>query len=130
VAGVQCNEYVSTHRGLDFSTGGGATVVAPTDLRVTAAGVNQYQGQYVVGRMTEDPGLVFRFHHCAPGSLQVGNGDTVAAGTGLCVEGTSGNSAKAHLHFQINAPAADDTRPTYDHALDPYPILIQKGLPL
>ncbi|WMY79992.1 transglycosylase SLT domain-containing protein [Citricoccus sp. I39-566] len=130
VAGVVCNEYVSTHRGLDLSTGGGATVVAPTDLRVTAAGVNQYQGHYIVGRMTEDPGLVFQFHHCAPGTLQVGQGDTVAAGTPLCVEGSTGNSARAHLHFQINAPEADDTRPTYTHALDPYPILIQKGIAL
>jgi murein DD-endopeptidase MepM/ murein hydrolase activator NlpD len=78
--------------------------------------------------MTEDPGLVFQFHHCAPESLAVGHGDTVAAGTPLCVEGSTGNSARAHLHFQINGPAADDTRPTYDHALDSYPLLIQKGI--
>lgn len=130
VAGVQCNEFVSTHRGLDFSTGSGATVVAPTDLRVTDTGVNQYQGHYIVGRMTDDPGLVFQFHHCTPDTLHVGRGDTVATGTPLCVEGTSGNSARAHLHFQINAPEADDTRPTYENALDPYPILIQMGIAL
>lgn len=130
VAGVQCNEYVSTHRGLDFSTGGGATVVAPADLRVTAAGVNQYQGHYLVGRMTEDPGLVFQFHHCTAGSVQVTQGDTVATGTPLCIEGTTGNSGGAHLHFQINAPDADDTGPTYEHALDPYPLLLQKGIAL
>jgi murein DD-endopeptidase MepM/ murein hydrolase activator NlpD len=130
VAGAACNEYVSTHRGLDFSTGGGATVVAPADLRVTAAGANQHQGHHLVGRMTEDPGLVFQFHHCVPGSLAVGQGDTVAAGTPLCVEGSTGNASGAHLHFQINAPQTDDTRPTYDHALDPYPILIQKGIQL
>lgn len=130
VAGVECNEYVSTHRGLDFSTGGGTTVVAPADMRITSMGSNQYQGHYIVGRMTEEPGLVFQFHHCAPGSHQVGAGDTVAAGTGLCTEGTSGNSARAHLHFQINAPEADDSRPTYTHALDPFPILTQKGIAL
>lgn len=130
VAGVACNEFVSTHRGLDFSTGGGTTVVAPADMRITSVGSNQYQGHYIVGRMTEEPGLVFQFHHCAPGSHQVGQSDTVAAGTGLCTEGTSGNSARAHLHFQINAPDADDSRPTYTHALDPFPILTQKGIAL
>ena len=128
IAGIECNEYVSTHHGLDLSTGGGATVVAPTDIEITATGTNQYQGEYIIARMTEDPELVFQFHHCQSGSTQVNQGDTAAVETELCTEGDTGNAAGAHLHFQINEAAADDTQPTYEHSTDPEPILVEKGV--
>lgn len=132
-AGTECNEYVAYHHGIDFATGGGAQIVAPTDIEITATGSNQYQGEYVIGRMTDDPGLVFQFHHCQHGSTSVSIGDTVAVGTGLCIEGNTGNTSGGangghHLHFQINAAEADDTRPTYDHAINPEPILIERGI--
>src|SRR5699024_8296370 len=63
-AGAACNEYTTNHHGLDFSTGGGTEIIAPTDIEVTATGTNQFQGEYVVGRMTDDAELVFQFHHC------------------------------------------------------------------
>jgi len=128
IAGIECNEYVSTHHGLDLSTGGGATVVAPTDIEITATGTNQYQGEYIIARMTEDPELVFQFHHCHSGSTQVSEGDTAAVETELCTEGDTGNAAGAHLHFQINEAEADDTQPTYEHSTDPEPILVEKGV--
>jgi murein DD-endopeptidase MepM/ murein hydrolase activator NlpD len=132
-AGTQCNEYVANHHGIDFATGGGAQIVAPTDMQVTATGTNQYQGEYVIGRMTEDPGLVFQFHHCQSGSTSVTTGSTVAVGTGLCIEGNTGNTSGGansghHLHFQINLSGADDTKPTYTHTTDPQPILIERGI--
>lgn len=127
-AGTQCNEYTSNHGGVDFSTGGGTRVVAPTDIAITATGTNQYQGEYVMGRMTDDPGLVFQFHHCQSGTTSVNTGDTVAVGTELCTEGNTGNSSGAHLHFQINLPEADDTKPSYTHTTDPEPILIERGI--
>lgn len=132
-AGTQCNEYVANHHGIDFATGGGAQIVAPTDMHITATGTNQYQGEYVIGRMTDDPGLVFQFHHCQTGSTSVSNGDTVAVGTGLCIEGNTGNTSGGangghHLHLQINLPEADDTKPTYTHTTDPEPILIERGI--
>jgi len=55
-----------------------------------------------MGRMTDDPGLVFQFHHCQTGTTSVNTADTVAVGTELCTEGNTGNSSGAHLHFQIN----------------------------
>src|SRR5690625_369529 len=132
-AGTQCNEYTSNHGGVDFSTGGGTRVVAPTDIAITATGTNQYQGEYVIGRMTDDPGLVFQFHHCQSGTTSVTTGDTVAVGTELCTEGNTGNTSGGangghHLHFQINLPEADDTKPTYTHTTDPEPILIERGI--
>ena len=132
-AGTECNQYTANHGGLDFSTGGGTTVLAATDLEITATGTNQYQGEYVIGRMTDDPHLVMQFHHCQTGSTSVSIGDTVAVGTGLCVEGNTGNTSGDansgyHLHFQINLSDADDTKPTYTHTTDPEPILVERGI--
>src|SRR5699024_6427345 len=75
-AGAACNEYTTNHHGLDFSTGGGTEIIAPTDIEVTATGTNQFQGEYVVGRMTDGAELVFQFHHCQSGSTSVSVGDT------------------------------------------------------
>jgi len=127
-AEAACNEYTTNHHGLDFSTGGGTEIIAPTDIKVTATGTNQFQGEYVVGRMTDEAELVFQFHHCQSGSTSVTVGDTVAVGSGLCTEGNTGNSSGAHLHFQINLAEADDSQPTYDHATDPEPILQEQGI--
>lgn len=127
-AGTECNKYTANHGGVDFSTGGGTTVLAATDLQITATGTNQYQGEYIIGRMTDDPSLVMQFHHCQTGSTSVSQGDTVAVGTALCTEGATGNASGPHLHFQINTEAADDSQPTYDHATDPQPILVEQGV--
>lgn len=132
-AGTECNKYTANHGGLDFAAGGGATVVAPTDMEITAIGTNQYQGEYIIGRMTDKPSLVFQFHHCQASSTSVAQGDTVAVGTNLCIEGNTGNTsgganAGHHLHFQINLAEADDTKPTYTHTTDPEPILIEQGI--
>src|SRR5699024_2664030 len=123
-----CNDYVSTHHGMGLSTGGGATVVAPTDIEITATGTNQCPGGCIIPRMTEDPELLFQVHHCQSGAPQVNQGDTAAVETELCTESDTGNAAGAHLHFQINEAEADDTQPTYDHSTDPEPILVEKGV--
>lgn len=127
-AGAECNEYTTNHYGVDFSTGGGTTIVAPTDIEITATGSNQYQGEYVIGRMADDANLVLQFHHCREGSTSVNKGDTVAVGTDLCTEGNTGNSSGAHLHFQVNSKDADDSQPTYEHAIDPEPVLTEAGV--
>ena len=58
-------------------------------------------GTYIIAKQLEKPGLVFEFHHMVHGSLLVKAGDTVAAGTPLGIEGTTGNSTGVHLHFQL-----------------------------
>lgn len=127
-AGAECNQYTTNHYGVDFSTGGGTRIVAPTDIEITAIGSNQYQGEFVIGRMVDDANLVLQFHHCQSGSTGINQGDTVAVGTELCTEGNTGNSSGAHLHFQVNAEDANDTQPTYEHAIDPEPILVEAGV--
>ncbi|WP_271395984.1 transglycosylase SLT domain-containing protein [Neomicrococcus lactis] len=132
IGGLSCLGDIANHRGIDFSTGGGGTVVAPADMRITVAEAGQGwktgYGTYIIARQTEQPGLIFEFHHCVHGSLKVAPGDTVAVGTPLCLEGNTGNSAGAHLHFQIGDPKASDTEPTRLNAIDPLPILRQKGV--
>jgi murein DD-endopeptidase MepM/ murein hydrolase activator NlpD len=132
-AGVPpCNDYVTAHTGIDLA--GGGTVVAPTDMVIRSAGTSlpghEYLGTYVLATMTADPKLNLQFHHCAPGSLRVATGDTVAVGTPLCTEGASGNASGTHLHFQITTPDAPGTTPSREHAVDPRPILTQKGIAL
>ena len=114
-AEAECNQYTAHHGGVDFSTGGGTTALAATDLHITATGTNQYQGEYIIGRMTNELNLVMQFHHCQTGSTSVIQGDTVAAGTAPCTEGATGNASSPNVHFQISTEAADDTKPTYDH---------------
>ncbi|MGP5396372.1 M23 family metallopeptidase [Arthrobacter rhombi] len=62
------------------------------------------------------------------GSLKVKVGDTVAAGTALGTEGNTGNSAGAHLHFQVAKPGTRTNEPTYKHVIDPLPVLKSKGI--
>lgn len=130
-SGTDCNEFVTNHQGLDLSAGGGASVVAPTKMKVTATGSNQYQGTYVVARQVKEDAdsdslPIFEFHHCQAGTA-AGVGDTLDTGDQVCIEGSTGNSSAAHLHFQINAPGADPSKPTYTHAVDPEPILNKMG---
>lgn len=134
-AGADCNANTLNHRGQDFSTGGGAEVVAPTDMKITmavkgdsGAGLSQWYGTFIVARQIDSPRLVFEFHHLAHGSLKVKAGDTVAAGTPIGIEGSTGNSTGAHLHFQINDPSASDSQPSPTQAIDPMPILKAKGV--
>lgn len=127
VAGVECNEHVSDHKGMDFSSGGSGEVVAPFDMTITYTGTDQYRGEVIVAEGTEAE-AVAEFHHCRPGSTQVGPGDTVAVGTPLCMEGSSGNSQGSHLHFQLSTAEAPTDRLSYDWVVDPEPILREKGV--
>nr|AXV46679.1 peptidase M23 [Arthrobacter sp.] len=98
-AGATCNSSTSDHKGVDLSKKGGAAVLAPTDMKITVAeqgqGWKSAYGTYIIAKQVEKPGLVFEFHHMVHGSLLVKPGDTVAAGTPLATEGTTGNSTRA-----------------------------------
>ncbi|WP_431711469.1 transglycosylase SLT domain-containing protein [Glutamicibacter uratoxydans] len=125
-----CNYDTLNHQGIDLSTGGGAKVLAPADMEVTYTSNNDYwarwYGTWILGQQMGGEQFVFEFHHCEHGSLKVTVGQKVSAGTPLCIEGNTGNSSGAHLHFQIGKPGTDPTQPTRRNTLDPRPILIAK----
>lgn len=126
-----CTEDVRNHKGIDISKGGGATVQAPTDMKITYAGITHpytvYYGPFIIAEQVGGEQYVFEFHHCVTGSLKVEVGDVVKPGTPLCTEGRTGTSSGVHLHFQMAKPGTDPTEPTRLHTLDPQPILISKG---
>lgn len=122
----------SDHKGVDLSKKGGAAVLAPTDMKITVAeqgqGWKSAYGTYIIAKQVEKPGLVFEFHHMVHGSLLVKAGDTVAAGTPLGTEGTTGNSTGVHLHFQVASSGTPANAPTYKSVINPVPILKEKGV--
>lgn len=123
-----CTPSVVNHNGLDFARGGDSQVLAPADMRVTMASNTNY-GWTVRGTQVDAPGFKFAFLHCKPNSLSVSAGQTVPAGTPLCIEGMSGPVTGVHLHFSILKPeAADNETATMDNTVDPYQILNQKGV--
>lgn len=131
-AGASCNANTTDHKGIDLAKGHSTDVLAPTDMKITVAeqgqGWKSGYGTYVIAKQLEKPGLVFEFHHMVHGSLKVKAGDTVAAGTPLGVEGTTGNSTGVHLHFQVASPGTPADQPTFKHVIDPTPILKAKGV--
>ncbi|EMQ96815.1 transglycosylase SLT domain-containing protein [Paeniglutamicibacter gangotriensis] len=134
-AGATCNQWTTFHYGLDFSTGRGratgrgATVIAPTPLRITL--VQELAGGYgsrIMARCLLEPGYIFDFHHFAVGSMLVRQQQEIEAGTPLGIEGSTGNSTAAHLHFQVIKPDSNDQRMIHADTIDPTPILVEKGI--
>lgn len=134
-AGASCNRWTTFHYGLDFSTGRGratgrgATVIAPTPLRITL--VQELAGGYgsrIMARCLLEPGYIFDFHHFAVGSMLVRPQQEIEAGTALGIEGSTGNSTAAHLHFQVIKPDSSDQRMIHADTIDPTPILVEKGI--
>ena len=91
------------------SASGQGTFVAAADMRITVAENSDHSGQarhyggWIKAQQVDEPHLVFEYHHCAPNSVKVNAGDTVAVGTPLCTEGDTGNAKRGahHLHFQM-----------------------------
>lgn len=123
---------LTNHRGVDFSAGGRGVFTAVADMRITVAEEQGTSpslagyGTWIRAEQVEQPHLMFEYHHCAPGTLNVKAGDTVAVGTPLCEEGSTGAATGAHLHFQINTPGSPHTGYAADNAVDPMPYLIVK----
>lgn len=121
------------HYGTDFSTGGGAAVLAPTDLIITiamedGAGGSWSAGSYVKGH-TPDGAYTMNFYHMVAGSINVYAGQTIPAGHQIGLEGNTGNSFGAHLHFEMYEGVHNDPwPPPYGIVINPEPILRAKGV--
>lgn len=107
-----------THSGQDMNgVGGAGTIVAVGDGEVAFAGVMGGYGNVV--DVKHSGGVTSRYAHMA--SLKVKQGQKVAAGTQLGVEGTTGQSTGVHLHFEIHV----DGTP-----IDPKKWMAEHGAPL
>ena len=107
-----------THSGQDMNGAGGAgTIVAVGDGEVAFAGVMGGYGNVV--DIKHSGGVTSRYAHLA--SIKVKQGQKVAAGTQIGVEGTTGQSTGVHLHFEIHV---DGT------AVDPKNWMAEHGAPL
>ena len=117
------------HYGVDFSTPGHAgTVLAITDLKIVK--IRNLDGQFGTGvtGQTLDGKLTIGMYHMEAGSLKVKEGDIVAAGTPLGIEGATGNVSGRHTHMEFYAGALPNPMIPINATIDPTQILQEKGI--
>ncbi len=91
---------VHVHSAVDIAKGGGAEVVAAASGKVTAVvpeSADDGCGNYVF----IDHGNNISTGYCHLASFSVSQGDEVAAGQVIGIEGTTGTSTGVHLHFIV-----------------------------
>ncbi|GHD89000.1 peptidoglycan DD-metalloendopeptidase family protein [Kocuria marina] len=124
--------WAQNHMGVDLSAGGGAPIIAPTDITVTGTLPNDH---CVMGKMDSKPGFQVAFCHMK--SLDVKKGEKIKRGKQIGVEsgfmGGNPSGAAAHLHFEVYRPNCGAGKNggmnfPYDGCnIDPEPILKEKG---
>lgn len=121
------------HYGCDFAYVGGrlGDVLAPTAMIVDVAdGTSNASAGYYVSARSVDGQYTFKFYHMSAGSLTVSPGQTVAVGTKIGVEGNTGNSFGAHLHFEVFPGSLNNPWPPPfgPMTIDPVPLLQSHGV--
>lgn len=86
------------HMGLDIATGCGTPIVAADGGTVIEAGWSPY-GYGINAQIDHGGGIVTRYGHFS--QVLVSNGQRVAKGQVVGLEGTTGNSTGCHLHFEV-----------------------------
>lgn len=117
------------HYGIDFATPGHAgTIVAVTDMKIVK--VRNLDGMFGTGvtGQTTDGKLTIGFYHMEAGSVEVKEGDVVAAGTPLGTEGATGNVSGRHLHMEFFPGALPNPMVPINQTTDPAPILKAQGV--
>jgi murein DD-endopeptidase MepM/ murein hydrolase activator NlpD len=88
------------HQGQDVLTAEGTPVVAPLAGTISSTSYQAGGAGYYVVEHTGD-GLDFFYAHCMANSTEVGAGDPVSVGSGICRAGQTGDATAPHLHFEI-----------------------------
>lgn len=125
VGGVLAN----FHYGIDFATAGRAgIIVAVTDMKIVK--VRHLDGTFGSGvtGQTTDGKLTIGYYHMEAGSLRVKEGDVVAAGTPLGIEGATGNVTGRHLHMEFFPGALPNPMVPINQTTDPAPIFKAQGV--
>lgn len=108
------------HKGIDLSAGCGSPIYAAGPGTVVAAGWNSGgYGNWV--NIDHGGGYVTVYGHMPSGGVLVREGQTVAAGDQIGLEGSTGLSSGCHLHFQLNVNGTP---------VDPRPFMLQHGISL
>ncbi|WP_060179183.1 LysM peptidoglycan-binding domain-containing M23 family metallopeptidase [Streptomyces sp. IMTB 1903] len=108
------------HTGVDFIAPMGTTVKAVGAGTVVSAGWSGSYGNEIVIRHAD--GKYSQYAHLS--QLSVSSGQSVTAGQGIGLSGSTGNSTGPHLHFEIR------TSPSYGSDMDPIAYLRSKGASL
>lgn len=128
-AGTAGGVLANFHYGIDFAhPGGPGTIVAITDMKIVK--VRNLDGLFGTGvtGQTTDGKLTIGMYHMEAGSVKVKEGDTVAAGTPLGIEGATGNVTGRHLHMEFFAGALPNPMVPVNPTIDPTPILKEKAI--
>ncbi len=98
-----CSGCSSMHMGVDFTPGGGTTVLSVADAVVIATPVDGGGLGYSVTLQSTINGVVTvtKYGHMQAGSVQVSVGQVIPRGTVLGLVGSTGASTGNHLHFQV-----------------------------
>lgn len=103
-----------SHPGIDIAVPTGSPVRATGGGRVTAAGIDQAYGLFVLLRHPQ--GYETMYGHAS--RLLVAEGADVNAGQVIALSGSSGRSTAPHLHFEIRREG---------RSLDPLTLVKQEG---
>lgn len=113
------------HDGVDISAPAGTPLVAPTDVKVVAAGVSPdgSTGNMIAMEAVDGSGGFMFMHMQEPSPLKVG--DTVKKGDPVGKVGSTGNSSGAHLHMDVFPPGTNPAG--YSGQIDPVKAFAENG---
>lgn len=107
------SQFGSTHKGTDFTPGGGAEIhaVAAGTVRIATESGDAYGVTVVIDHVIDGQAVSTRYGHMQYGSLQVAQGDVVQVGQVIGKVGSTGKSTGDHLHLEVLLGGTTPTDP-------------------
>lgn len=107
------SQFGSTHKGTDFTPGGGAEIhaVAAGTVRIATESGDAYGVTVVIDHVIDGQAVSTRYGHMQYGSLQVAQGDVVQVGQVIGKVGSTGKSTGDHLHLEVLIGGTTPTDP-------------------
>jgi len=107
------------HTGIDFLASTGIPIIAAAPGEVLSVGYDDASGNYAIVKVNDS--LVLQYNHMS--EVNVTEGEIVERGTQIGLVGSTGNSSRPHLHFElrINDQPTDTFRYIVNLSLLPDP---------